>query len=425
MRRERTIDAETQNDLARILDRQRDERLELLREFVRLRSVTGEELDIQRHVERVLREGGLETWRQDVDHARIAEHLPGMHDTSFANRPNVIGVLRGTGGGRSIVLNAHVDTVVAGDESRWTHPPFSATLAEGAIWGRGACDMKAGLVACLYAVRALRDTGARLRGDVIVAATVAEESGGAGSVAYALAGPKAHAAIVTEPTGLSIAPAHAGSAQLRVTINGRSAHACVRHRGVSSIEKFVSLFRFLREYERERCSEARHPLFAEIDNPVPVNVGVVRGGASATIVPEETAVDVRIGMMPGEDFATVRADLEARLAVWAREDAWLAENPPSIEWVGVRFPASEIPPDHELVKVATDAFRAATGRSAMIKGMTYGTDMTHFVRLARIPTLLFGPGDMEYAHRADERVPVDDLHTATDVLAATVAAWCA
>lgn len=404
--------------------RRDQERVELLRDLVQIRSVTGGESEIQGAVETAFERAGLEVRRQCVDVSRVSEQLRGMRDRDFEGRSNVIGVLRGSGGGRSLLLNAHVDTVLPGESSRWTHPPFDAVLDDGAVWGRGACDMKAGLVACLHAVLAIRDAELRLKGDVVIAATVAEESGGAGAVAFALDEPRTDAAIVTEPTGLCIAPAHAGAMQWRVTLEGRSAHACVRSQGVSAMEKFVALFGFLRQYEEERVSEVDHPLFAAIDNPVPLNVGVVQAGDNVTVVPERLVAEGRIGMMPGEDLDSVQRDFEDRILNWAAGDAWLREHPPAIEWGGVRFAASETPEHHPLVETARTTFEAVLDRPAEVRGMTYGTDMSHFIGVSGVPTILFGPGDMALAHQADERVPVEELHAATRVLAATAAAWC-
>ncbi len=401
------------------------ERVEFLQELVRTPSLTGDEGKIQDRLASAFERAALDVRRQQLDPERIAKFLPSVAGSDLSSRPNVIGVLPGSGGGRSLLLNAHVDTVLPGDVARWTHPPFSGALVDGEVWGVGACDMKAGLVACLYALVAIRDADIALRGDVVLAATVGEESGGAGAIAYALDVAPADAAIVTEPTGLAIAPAHAGAAQWRVTLEGRAAHACLRNVGVSAIEKFVSLHGFLHAYERERIASVEHALFATVANPVPLNVGIVHGGDWAIAVPDRVTVEGRLGMVPGEDIDAVCEDFATQIETWADGDQWLREHRPRLEWPGVRFAPSEVSPSHELVKGALAAFEATQGRSAEVKGMTYGTDMTHFNRIAGIPTILFGPGDMALAHRNDERVPVDQLHAATSVLARTATQWCA
>lgn len=400
-----------------------EERVAFLQELVRTPSVTGNEAEIQNIVETFFVQAGFKVRRQAIDLAAVSAHLTGLRE-DFDDRPNIIATLPGSGGGRSLLLNAHVDTVVAGDETRWTHPPFAGDLIDGHVWGRGSCDMKGGLVACLYAVLALKDARVRLAGDVVVAATVAEETGGAGAIACCLEGITADAAVVTEPTGLKIAPAHAGAAQWRLTLSGRSAHACVRQLGVSALEKFVGLVGELQAYERERNAGVTHPLFADVRHAVPLNVGVVTTGDSPTMVPERLIAEGRIGLMPGEDFTVLSAEFEERVARWASSDAWLSEHPPTVEWNGIRFLPSEVKVDHELVTTTEAAFAAVEQRAAVVKPMTYGTDMSHFIRIGRVPTLLFGPGDMALAHGADERVPIAQIHAATGVLAELASRWC-
>jgi len=401
------------------------ERVEFLRELVSLPSVTGGEAAIQGRIEQAFAEAGLQVRRQQIDADRVAHHLPAAREESFEGRPNILGTMAGTGGGRSLLLNGHVDTVLPGDDSEWRHPAYSAALVDGEVWGRGACDMKAGLVACLYALIAVRDVGLALRGDVVIAATVGEETGGAGAIACAMAGLRMDAAIVTEPTRLAISPAHAGATAVRITLNGRRAHACLRDEGVSAIEKFVTLFAALGEYEASRNSAIDHELFRNILRPLPVNVGIVRGGESPTIVPSELSAHVRIGIAPGEEIDDVRREFAEHIRRWAASDDWMSDHEPSLEWTGVAFGSSEVPPDHPIVLAAGNAYREFLDESPRLAGMTYGTDMTHFNRIAGIPTILFGPGNMALAHRANERIAVDELHAATRVLAGSVAAWTA
>lgn len=417
------LDSAVSQRLHEAVERRDAECIAFLQELVRIPSVTGQEALIGTVVGAAFEDAGLQVRTQEVDAARVARYLAGARSADFSDQLNVIGAWGGTGGGRSLLLNGHMDTVAAGDSEAWAHPPFAAECIDGELWGRGACDMKGGLVACLYAVHAVRDAGLELCGDVVLAATVAEETGGAGSIAFALDGPKTDAAIVAEPTGLAIAPAHTGAAALRITLQGQSAHACVRDLGVSAIEKFVALFDFLQSYEKRRKGAVKHPLFAEVENPVPLNVGVVSGGESPTIVPDSATADVRIGIAPGEDFDSVRREFEAEIHGWAAGDEWLCRRPPRLEWTGVSFPPSEVPPEHELVGAARAGFDALA-RPAQVRGMTYGTDMTHFVRIQGTPTILFGPGDMALAHGIDERIPVDEVHDATRVLAGTLVAWC-
>ena len=240
----------------------REDAVSLLQELVRVPSVTGEEGAVGAVVGHAFSERGLEvdTWeatREETEPYR--EHVG--QQSNYENRPNVVGIRRGTGDGRSILLNGHTDTVDPGDPAAWKGDPLSGKLEGDLLYGRGSCDMKGGLVTHLIALDALSDLGLGLRGDVTVAATVGEENGGLGALSTVLRGYRADAALITEPTRLALVPAQGGSLVFRLKIPGRSAHAAVRDVGVSALEKFVPIFENLRELEQERNGVLSHPLY--------------------------------------------------------------------------------------------------------------------------------------------------------------------
>ena len=249
----------------------------------------------------------------------------------------------GAGGGRSILLNAHIDTVPEGDHALWTQPPFAANVVNGRVYGRGSCDMKGGLVTHLAALDALAACGIRLKGDVTVAATVGEEDGGLGALSTVLRGYRADAALVTEPTQLALVTACEGSLVFRLTITGRSAHAATRDEGVSALEKFVPLFQDLQRMEQERNATLRHPLYDVFANKVPINVGVVRAGNWASTVPEILEAEVRVGFLPGEELEPFKRLVTERIQKVAAQDPWLRQHPPTIEFFGGQFIAAETP----------------------------------------------------------------------------------
>ncbi|HEV2108838.1 MAG TPA: M20/M25/M40 family metallo-hydrolase, partial [Thermomicrobiales bacterium] len=265
-------------EIVAAVEGRRDELIALIQELVRIPSLTGQEGQVQAAVAARMRGLGLETevWEPDADALKPhADHVGVIE--SFSERPNVVGTWIGSGGGRCLILNAHIDTVEAGDPARWTHPPFDAEVADGKIWGRGSCDMKGGLATHLIALAALREAGYTPRGNVIVQSVVSEEDGGAGAAAAVLRGYPADGAIITEPTRLALIPAQGGSVVFRLHIEGKSAHACVRDEGVSAIEKFDVVHRGLLDYEAKRNAEIDHPLYAPIANKVPINIGTIQG----------------------------------------------------------------------------------------------------------------------------------------------------
>jgi len=401
-----------------------DELVAFTQALVRVPSVTGQEEAVQLVVARALRELGLDVdvWEPDPAEIRPYHGLV-AEEVDFHGRPNVVGTLRGTAGGRSLILCGHVDTVTPGDPARWAHPPYAAQVVDGNLYGRGAVDMKAGLAAALFALRALADAGVKPRGDVLVQSVIGEENGGVGTLACLLRGYRADAAIIMEPTRLAVVPAQGGSAVFRLHLAGRTAHACVRDEGVSAVEKFCYLLAGLREYERQRNATLRHPLYESFANKIPVEIGVVRGGDWASSVPDWLVAEGRAGLLPGEEIEWLHHDFERHVAEWANRDPWLREHPPRVEWWSGQYAPSEVPVDLPLVKLVQESFRRVVGREPAVTGVTYGSDMRHYISIGRIPTVMFGPGDVRLAHYTDEYVPLAEVLAAVKVLALAISEW--
>jgi acetylornithine deacetylase len=411
--------------LARAVDAGREDAVRLLQRLVRVPSVTGDEGAVQDAVARAFGDRGLAVDRWEFTAAEIAPYRLHVGDQArVAGRPNVVGGRRGRGGGRSLLLNAHVDTVENGDPAAWTHPPLAAEVVGDRLYGRGACDMKGGLVTHLAALAALDALGIALRGDVLVAATVGEEDGGVGALSTVLRGYRADAALITEPTRLALVPAQGGSLVFRLTIAGRAAHAAVRDEGVSAFEKFVPLFEDLRALERERNAALAHPLYAGIANKVPINVGVIRAGAWASTVPESLVAEGRIGLIPGEDLEAFQRLVAGRIMATAKRDPWLREHPPTLEWFGGQFAPAETPGDAPICRAVARAHERVTGRPPAVEAVPYGADMRLFILFGGMPCVMYGAGDVNHAHGPDEYLAIPDLLTATKTVANLLVEWC-
>ena len=407
------------------IERLKNDLTALLQEFVRIPSLTGNEQAVQNSVEAQMRALGLEIDRWEPDAAELAPYAEHVGEFStFAGRPNVVGTWKGTGDGRSLILNAHIDTVETGDPALWSHDPFAAEIAGDRLYGRGSCDMKAGLVAELIAITALQAAGVRLKGDVKVESVISEEDGGAGALATILRGHRADAAIITEPTRLAVIPAQGGSLVFRLHVQGRSAHACVRDEGVSAIEKYYLLHQAMAAFERQRNASIDHPLYAQIDNKIPINIGNMRAGNWPSSVPEFAVVEGRAGLVPGEDLDEFKASFARMIQEAAEADPWLAEHPPVLEWFSGQFAPAEVPLDAPIVRLLRQAHQAATGAPPAIDAATYGADMRHFVLFGDMPCVMYGAGDVRLAHYTDEFVPLSEVATVATTLAVTMAAWC-
>ena len=407
------------------VERLRPRQTAFLQELVSTSSQTGFEGEAQAVVAAWYRRSGLETdvWEPTFDelapHAEVVTLLP-----SYAGRPNVIGIERGQGGGRSIILNAHIDTVEVGERDRWTRDPLAAEIAGGLLYGRGACDMKGGTATNLFAVLALREAGLKLLGDVVLQSTISEEDGGAGALAAVLRGPRADAALISEPTRRAVVPAQGGSLMFRITVPGLSAHACARDEGVSAIEKWPVLHRGLLTLEARRNAAITDSLYAAVANKIPINVGTIRAGTWPSSVPESLVAEGRAGLVPGETLEGFKREFSAEIAAVADTDPWLRKHPPIVEWLDGQFAPAGVDPASPLVQTLVRAHEAVAGVAPAVEGVTYGADMRHFVHTGGIPCVMYGAGDVRLAHAPDEHLPLAELAAATATVALTVAAWC-
>jgi acetylornithine deacetylase len=411
--------------IARAVEGRRDDTIRLLQDLVRVPSVTGDEGAVQEVVAGAFAESRLAVERVSATPEMIAPYYDHVgEETRFAGRPNIVGIRRGAGGGRSILLNGHIDTVENGDPATWTRDPLGGEVSGDLLYGRGSCDMKGGLVTFLAALDALDALGIRLKGDVTVAATVGEEDGGVGALAVILAGYRADAVLITEPTRLALVPAQGGSLVFRLTVPGRAAHAAVRDEGVSALEEFLPLFEDLRTLERERNATLDHPLYAGIANKIPINIGVVHAGNWASTVPESLVAEGRIGLIPGEEVEAFREFIRQRLFAVADRSPWLREHPPTLEWFGGQFAPAETPVDDPLCQAIIRAHERVAGAPPAITGVPYGADMRLFIRIGGMPCVMYGAGDVNREHRADEHISVAELLTATRTVAHFLIDWC-
>ena len=294
--------------------------------------------------------------------------------------------------------------------------------------------MKGGLCCALFAAKAIRDAGVRLKGRLSVASVVGEEDGGTGTLGMLLRGHRADGAVVVEPTDLRVVAAQAGSLMFRLIVPGRAAHGSMREEGVSAIEKFLPLFAAIRRLEAERCSaeatgwgkadHARADLFSQYRLPWPIEVGTIRAGDWASSVPGTLTAEGRYGVAVGEDPDTARCAFEDAIARAALDDPWLREHAPQVQWWGGRFDPAATDRGHPIVTTVVGAVASVTGAAPPIEGVTYGADMRLLVNVGGIPTVLFGPGDIRVAHTPDEYVPVAQLREATEALALTALRFC-
>jgi len=326
-------------------------------------------------------------------------------------RPNVVArVGGGSGGGRSLMLNGHLDTV--GVEGM-AHDAFAAELRDGRLYGRGAADMKGGVAAmCAAAARAAaRGT---LAGEVIVAAVADEEFESVGTRALVAAGVRADAAVVTEPTRLALCPAHRGFAWLTVTVHGRAAHGSRYDLGVDAIRLAGLLLAELDLVERDVLPRRAHPLLGRAS----LHASLIEGGIGMSTYPDRCVLKLERRTVPGESAGDAAREVrEACDRVRARRPEFEATVEP-----GFAQGPSDVAADAPVMRALAGALGAA-GESVRIEGMPAWTDAA-LLNEAGIPAVCFGPGDIALAHGAEEYVEVREIERATEVLERAIREWC-
>jgi len=398
--------------------------IDFLKGLTSIPSFGGEETAAQRRVARELEGMGLDVDIWELDFDSLRSHPSFSMPIEREEGLGVVGSMGAQEGGRSLILNGHIDTVAPGDEDNWTHPPLTGTVIDGRIYGRGVSDMKGGLCCAIFAAKAILDAGVELKGKLQIQSVIGEEDGGVGALATVLRGHTADAAVAMEPTELKVSPCHAGALAFRVEVSGKSAHACVREEGVNAIEKFIPLFNALRELETQRNTGVDDPLYARYKIPYPINVGTIHGGTWPGSVPENLTFQGRVGVVVGERVEDARRSVEEAISGAARADPWLKDNLPRVEWSGYQFDPATIAVDHPIVETVGGAFRDVTSGAPVFEGMTYASDMRHLINTGNTPTVLFGPGDVRNAHAPDEHVEISELITVAKTLAITALRFC-
>ena len=404
--------------------------MRFLADLVRLPSLRGEEASAQDFMARAYADRGLhvDRWKIDVDRIR---HLPGFSPVavSYENAWNVVGAHRAglaqaerAGAGRSLILNGHIDVVPTGPLDMWDTPPFEPVVRSGWMYGRGAGDMKAGLVANLFALDAIHRAGFTPAGDVYLQSVIEEECTGNGALACLERGYRADAAIIPEPMGESLMSAQVGVVWFQVKVRGRPAHVAVAGTGANAIEACWPIMQALHRLEHA-WNERGHPAFEGHAHPINFVVSRIEGGDWTSSVPAWCTFDMRIGLFPGMDLATVRAEVEACIAQAAANDSFLSANPPQVVYHGFMAEGWELPQGTEAQTLLARCHQAVTGKTLASGPSTGTTDARFFGLYAGIPALVYGP-TAERIHAFDERVEIESIRRITRTIALFIAHWC-
>ena len=324
-------------------------------------------------------------------------------------RPNVVGILKGSGGGRSLMFNGHMDTVgVDGMDE-----PFSAAIRDGKLYGRGAQDMKGSLAAMLGAVKAIRDAQISLSGDLILAFVIDEETVSEGT-ADLVKHTTSDAAIVTEPTDLTLTRAHRGFIWFEVETFGRAAHGS---RYAEGIDANMHMGRFLAQLdllEQELRARPPHPL----TGPPSLHASLIQGGSEISVYAANCRLTLERRTIPGETVASALAELQAIIDRLTKEDETFKAT---VKSTFSREPF-EIGEDAVIVQLLEEKVTNRLGQAAAHTGQTFWTDAA-LTSGAGIETVLIGPIGAGL-HSAEEWVDVVSVIDLAHILAETAVAYC-
>jgi acetylornithine deacetylase len=408
------------------VDRLFDDQVTTLQAVVRIPSLSGDEGAAQEFMRKQYEALGLEVHSLVANRAVLKNH-PAFCDNgvSYEGRPNIIGIQQGEPGKNSMALNGHIDVVSIEPVSQWTHDPWGGEIAGNRLYGRGALDMKGGLIANLFALKALNRVGLRPKGTVMLQSVVDEEPGGGGALACFMEGYTADGMIVSEMCALPVTIALAGIMRFLVRVRGRAIHAAQSHLGVNAIAKIIPIYRALEQLDAQRKAEVRFPLFEELGGPAcHLIVGTLHAGDWMSTVAGVAEMGCRIGFVPGEKNEDIQRLVEETVRTAAASDPWLREHPPEVQWLPFHCDPYFQDPDHPFVKSVIASAQAILGDRVTVKprGGTWSED-TRFAQYFGFSALSIGPAG-EHPHGPDEYVDLDSLRSATKVIAVATFDWC-
>lgn len=360
---------------------------------------------------------------------------------AFPGDPNLAAVLPGTGGGqyKSLVLNAHVDVAEVGDTSGWSFHPYKPFVKDGRLFGRGASDMKTALAAYMFAMKLIKENNVEVKGDLILHSVTGEEAGEGITFQAAERGHTGDFAIAGDISDFKLQYGQGGVITGWITVQSpKTYHDGIRskmiHAGgglfaASAIEKMAKIIQGLQELERHWAVTKTYPGFLPGSNTI--NPAVIEGGRHAAFVADKCSLWITVHFYPNEDYQQVAEEIEEHILNLAKADPWMKDNPPQFRWGGVSmledrgeiFPSLELDKSHPGLELLEELHHEATGRQPEVDMCPTVTDAGWLAK-AGMPTVIYGPGELDLAHAVDESISVQDLLDYTKIILAFICRWC-
>ena len=436
------------------IDKNKNEYISFLQKLLKIPSLTGEEKDAQVFVSNTLKKQGFSVEMFEPDVKELFEKYPQIAQIpsswipeydmplktkdvftysqlmeskfdkvkTYKNRPNVVATLRGTGGGKSLILNGHIDVVTIGDKAKWKYDPWGAEIKDGKMYARGASDMKGGIAAIIKAMEAIIKSGIKLSGDVLVQSVVNEEHAGNGALACVAKGYTADAAIITESSGYeTVVTESGGGVYWEIKLKGRETHAACRWQGkeqygVSSIEKTPLIINKL--LEMEQTLNKKEP-------NISLCIGMIKGGTYSTSTALEctlNGVAYFSANLGTGDEGIIKVKNLLKECVKNINDPWLKSNPPEILFQHYDDAYKMGDSGKEILAALMGAGKEVIGKNLKIDKMG-ACDARSLGNKGKIPVIVYGPGTVKTAHSLDENITIEDYLKAIKVLAITIYRW--
>lgn len=413
-----------QQKVCQLVESEREEIIQVLKRLVQFPTQTGQETDGQKYMQSLYSNLGLKVIPLEANYEKVRRHKAFVNSGwGFKGRPNIIGILEGKPSAKSLILNGHIDVVPPEPIEEWDFPPWEGKVVGNKLYGRGACDMKAGLIANYFALKTLLAAGLRPKGTVMLHSVIEEEPlGGGGTLACLLEGFTADGLVIPEPN-MKIILAHPGILFFQVRVTGKPAHAGAAHTGVNAIGKMNKVYQALVGLDEKRAQEKHYALFErDSERSCHLNIGTYRAGDWISTVAGWAEIQCRMSYLPGEDADEVKHEVQQAVNDVAQGDEWLSQYPPEVVWLERRADAWEQDPNDPFVLAFKSAADKVLVPNAVISGATWGMD-TRLAPYFNMPAISFGPNGGNI-HGVNEYVDLESVIDCTKVLALFIMEWC-
>lgn len=408
-----------------IIENQRSQMVDTIMDLIRIPSMTGQETPAQKFMESLYAQlDGIKPVRVYPDIEKVKQHDAFIEtDISYDDRFNLVAVLEGDPAKKSIILNGHVDIVSPEPIQAWKTDPFVPSLTANRLYGRGAGDMKSGLIANFFALKAILDAGLPPGGTVQLQSVIDEEAGGAGGTLFLMSsGYSADGFLVTEPHNLQITVSHAGILYFKIRVLGKTAHGGLAHQGVNAIGKMIPIYLALEKLEQERAVKKRFPLYQKgSGQSCHLAVSKMIAGDWPGKVAGKAELSCRISFIPGETKTGIQALITELVRDVAKKDSWLREHPPEIVWCGWQNEPWFQDPEHPFISQLKAAGQMVLKAPPEIIGRASGND-ARFSQYFSMPGGCIGP-IAHNIHGPNEWVDMDSVEKLVKILALFILDW--